>query len=109
MEPQEVSLIDATLPGNIRRLMPPDTVERYLAKQYSRDWAAVAQSWFFNRLDIERLSAKPGIDKLKAVRHLETIIDSFEPKYEYKVAAVAILLEEWFTDMKSDGKEGAPK
>jgi hypothetical protein len=109
LEPQEVSLTDATLPATVRRLMPPDTVARYLARQYSRDWEAVAQSWFLNRLDLNRLIPKPGIDKSKALRHIEVIIDSFEPRYEHKVAAVAILLEEWFTEMKSGRKTVAPK
>jgi len=39
---------------------------------------------------------KEGIDVNMALRHLHAIQGSFEPKHEYKEAAVAYLASLWF-------------
>lgn len=63
------------------------------------------QKWsidLFNKLffiggSIEHLKTKPGIDRIKAIRHIRTVMGSRQPKHEDKEAAVAYFFEQWFT------------
>jgi len=44
-----------------------------------------------------------GVDGGLAIRHLQVIQASFEPKHEHKEAAVAYLASPWFTDFAYEG------
>lgn len=60
---------------------------------------AFIDHWFFcgrTAEDIARLVAKPGVDRLKAIRAIGAIMRSFEPKHEHKIAACGYLLSQWF-------------
>jgi hypothetical protein len=51
--------------------------------------------------DINELIPKEGIDKIKALKAITSILRSFEPKHEHKEAGAAFLLSEWFEEPKN--------
>lgn len=53
--------------------------------------------WFFEGADVGRLTPRENIDKDKALRHIASILRSFEPKHEHKEAGAGYLLSRWFT------------
>ena len=73
-------------------LLPPSDVRPSVrASQITADW-------FFCGLKNLKLVPKKGIDKGRALRHMATIIESWEPAHEVKTAAVARLFDLWFED-----------
>ena len=66
-------------------------------KSDGNPYVALANKWFYNRLESNEIMVRDGIDEAQALRHLSYIMRSFEPKYEHKIAAVAYLLSQWFT------------
>lgn len=58
----------------------------------------ITSDWFFYGLKNLKLVPKKGIDKDRALRHMATIIESWEPAREVKTAAVARLFDLWFED-----------
>ena len=91
MKPADVNDLDMTF-GHIKGLMPTREQMRE-QPPWARDLFA---AWFYSGLESLKLTPKEGIDKAKAIRHIRTIMGSFEPKHEDKEAAVAYLLGEWF-------------
>ena len=67
--------------------------------------AVAVSTWFFSGArrvgntivagDVS-FSPKPGVDVNDAVRAIQAILRSFQPKHEHKEAACAYLLAEWF-------------
>lgn len=93
MIPVEVDAATAAFPGSIRHLMPP----RAALDSYSNGWGSrLFNDWFYSGLKSLELAPKEGIDKKKAMRHITTIMSSFEPKHEDKEAACGYLFEQWF-------------
>jgi hypothetical protein len=45
------------------------------------------------------IKPKEGVDVDKALRHIQAIMRSYQPKHEHKEAAVAYLLSQWFDDV----------
>lgn len=45
---------------------------------------------------MKRLTARPGVDRDKALVAIKAALGSFEPKHEHKEAGCAFLLHEWF-------------
>lgn len=62
----------------------------------ARPWVEVQRRWFFQGLKGVTVTARDGIDKTAALRHLSLIQGSWEPKHEHKEAAVAYLMSLWF-------------
>lgn len=93
---------NATLafPASVRHLMPPQEDIPDEFKYGATRWNKLFSDWFFSGLSSLELTPKEGVDKDKAMRHIRTIMGSFEPKHEHKEAAVAYLLNEWFADEK---------
>jgi hypothetical protein len=93
-----IDIDDATyaFPGSIAHLMPP--VEIIPDEFFDRnDWADLASTWMFRGLADYSFNMKEGINGKKAFRHMEAIMRSFQPKHEYKIAAVGYLLSIWTT------------
>jgi len=63
-------------------------------------WNRLFSDWFFKGIVNLRLTAKDGVDKEKALRHIKAIMVSFEPAHEHKEAACAYLFSLWFKDAK---------
>lgn len=90
--------------GGIKGLMPPreSVPDRFT-------WGdRLFNDWFYRGLKSIELTPKDGIDRDKAVRHIRTIMGSFEPKHEHKEAACAYLFELWFQPGKWEPKEWKP-
>src|SRR5690606_16382260 len=64
--------------------------------EVSNIWLKAQSDWFFGGIKENQLKPKPGVNKSKALRVLQAIQVSFEPKHEHKAAGVAYLLSEWF-------------
>jgi hypothetical protein len=97
MQPQEVTDLDIAFggAGNFGRLMPDrKTLDTFKPQKWSRE---LFMTLFCKGGSVAHLEPKPGIDRTKALRHIEAILGSFEPKHEDKEAAVAYFFETWFT------------
>lgn len=89
-------------PYNVFRLMPlyEDIPEEF--RDDSSKWCRVVSRWFSSEFDIHGprlglvLHAKEGINYESAIRHCKSILRSFEPKHEEKIAGVAYLASLWF-------------
>lgn len=104
--PQDVDDLNVTLGTNAKELMPPyeDIPKEF--KSSSNVWNKFFSDWFFGGVKLVDAVPFEGIDKKKALRHLATICNSFEPQHEHKEAAVAYLASLWFAtiEYKSNGE-----
>lgn len=58
-------------------------------------WCVLASRWFLMGLTTAPV-AKAGVNQTHAIGHCKTILMSFEPKHEHKIAGVAYLMSLWF-------------
>ena len=94
--PQDIDEITRVFPASVKHLMPPMDE---IPEEYQRgrtEWNRLVNEWFFCGIHDLQLAPKPGIDKAKALRHIKTIMGSYEPKHEHKEAACAYLFALWF-------------
>ena len=97
MKPKEVNDAKMLFGVGIGDYMPdyikiPDEFKRGNTKQNE-----IVTQWFFKGLPNEtKFKPKNGIDAGKALRHITTIMRSFEIKHEVKEASCAYLLSQWF-------------
>jgi len=100
MIPQEIDDVTLAFPTGVSHLMPnkEDIPDDFRVRGRSK-WCQVTSDWFFYGLDNAKWTPKEGIDEGKALRHIRTILGSWEPKHEDKEAAVAYLLSLWFEDV----------
>ncbi len=100
--PQDVDDLDIAFPATVRHLMPPmdEIPDEFKGIGMGTKWNKFVSDWFFNGIKTRTLTVKEGIDDTQAMRHLRTIMGSFEPKHEHKEAAVAYLLSLWYKDVK---------
>lgn len=103
-QPKPVADVDMAF-GGIDGLLPEFNA---LPDEHRRGRGAscrLVSDWFFEGLKGADFIAKPGVDERVALRHLGTIMRSFQPAHEHKTAAVAWLLEQWFLKVVgADGK-----
>lgn len=97
--PHEIDDAEVAFPVGVDHLMPdvndiPEDINTGRSK-----WCQVTSDWFFYGLRKVKWAPKEGIDQIKALRHIGTILGSWEPKHEVKEAAVAYLLSQWFEDV----------
>lgn len=88
---------------SMKQLMPPwMSIPKEFRDFNSRSqWVKLVDTWFFKGLpDNARFVPKDGIDPHKALRHVTTILRSFEPKHEHKTATCAYLLSLWFESVE---------
>lgn len=98
MKPQPVTDLDITLPAKVSHLMPPMAE----CKPTPR-WAVdLFDALFFSGGDVAHLRPKADIDKRLAIRHIQVIMRSFEPKHEHKEAACAYLFALWFEEPREE-------
>lgn len=101
-KPQQIDDVSLAFPASVKDLMPAYTEIPAESRRQSNPWVKWQQEWFFSGLKRYPVP-KEGIDRKAAMRHLNTIQGSFEPKHEHKEAAVAYLASLWFTS--PDGEE----
>lgn len=97
------SVIDDVLyafPGHLDRLMPAtEAIPREFFA--TNDWTIFVNRWFFQGWpETLNLYERPDVDAMAAYRHLHTILRSFEPKHEHKIAAVAWLMSRWYAAVR---------
>jgi hypothetical protein len=93
----KVTGADIVFPARVDHLMPP--YEELIGKRKDpehRRLEEVAQRAFFKGMDAGPWKPKEGVNKDDALRQIQCILGSFEPKHEHKIAGVAFLLGEWF-------------
>ena len=99
--PQPVDDIRLAFPAGVTEDLMPD-VDDIPAEFRDGDnkWCALANRWFGRGLPATvEFHLRPGIDGETAYRHLSALLGSFEPKHQDKIAAVAFLMNAWFTDV----------
>ena len=101
MKPAEIDNITAAFPAMVSDLMPaqeniPEEFKRFPGTK----WNQVFSDWFYSGLKGAEWQPKEGIDQARALRHIGTVMGSYEPKHEHKEAAVAYLMSLWFEDVK---------
>jgi hypothetical protein len=104
VEPYRPVVLDdvfMAFPAHVNHLMPARNAIPADFRAGDTPWNRIVSSWFFHGLpaDVE-FYPKDGIDPAVAVRHLQAIMGSYQPKHEHKEAAVAYLLSCWFERVK---------
>jgi hypothetical protein len=102
--PQEISVGQQIFPSGVTPLLPPqEKIPEEFKRHEGTVWNTFASRWFYKGLKDPEFYPVDGIDSEKAFTHVRTILGSYEPKHEYKEAAVAYLLSIWFTKIVDDG------
>lgn len=98
MMPQEVGGIDISFPAKVSHLMPKyEDIPKEFKDGHTK-WNDFFRDSFYCGISDLKLCPKAGIDPQKAIRHVRSVMGSFEPKHEHKEAAVAYLMSLWFED-----------
>lgn len=99
-QPMPVNDAEMVFGGGMDRLLPPmsEIPEEFVDSNTRTKWVGFARDWFFRGIATDGLKFKDGIDPNKAMRHLQTIQGSFQPKHEHKEAAVAYLASLWLDE-----------
>lgn len=107
MKPLKVDNSDHIFGTHTSRLMPnmDDVPKEFKGFHANTKQNEIVSKWFFSGLpEGTKFIPKEGIDKNIALRHIGTILRSFEPKHEDKVAACAYLFSLWFDDIIIPGQ-----
>jgi hypothetical protein len=116
-KPIEVSDLEVAFGANVRHLMPawddiPEEFKRHVMRETPGDRASkylrLVGDWFFVGIEGLRFDLKDDIDGGRVMRHIQTVLGSWEPKHEHKEAAVAYLLSLWTNDVKWKRRERTP-
>lgn len=93
----ETNNLDAAF-GNIDFIPRMNDLPTKFQDYHNNKFCKIASKLFFNggSLKGHQLQAKKGVDIGKAVNALQSVLASFEPKHEHKMAAVGFLISEWF-------------
>jgi len=86
--------------GNIDHLPAKEAIPEQFWRGNTK-WNNLTSQWFFKGLDkptVDKLIPKPNVDKQKALRAIQAILASWQPKHEHKEAGVAFLFSEWFEE-----------
>ena len=102
MKPIAISDLEIVFPATISHLLPKweDIPKEFWDRNDKGKWSKVVSDWFFRGLVDAKWKPKEGIDTNLALRHLQAIMGSFQPKHEHKEAGVAYLMSQWFDDVE---------
>ena len=64
--------------------------------KHNNKWIKAVDDWFFNGIKLINVVMKEGVEKPHAITHISSIVRSWEPQHEHKVAGVAYLMSKWF-------------
>lgn len=100
--PADVSDVKVAFPGSVGDLLPPqEKIPDAFKRHNGTEWNKIVGDWFFKGLPAGTdFVPNKGVEPKAALRHLKTIMGSFDPKHEYKEAAVAYLMSLWFKKVK---------
>jgi len=102
---QDVSSMDLAFGCNALNLMPSYEAIPDEFKYGNTKWNKLFSDWFYFGIVNLHTTPKEDVNSSKALRHIETIMGSFEPQHEHKEAGVAYLFNEWFEDITWGRKE----
>jgi len=110
MKPTPIDDALLAFPARVEHLMPlnePDYKKEYREGYSSRDtWGfKLFGDWFYSGLETLELKPKEGIDQQTALRHIRTVMGSFQPSHEDKTASCAWMFEHWFESAEWKAKE----
>jgi hypothetical protein len=94
--PWEVTDVQIVFPSNTVERMPSYEV----AQTRNTRFDTLFSEWFYYGIKIKEVTAKPGIDPEKAIRHIQSIMGGFDSKHEHKSDAVSYLLDKWFENIE---------
>jgi len=78
----------------------PKTIPLYFLKSNPAKWNQISMQWFMEGIRKESvLIPIYGIDKEKAIKHVQCIFNSWALTKQQKVANAAFLLSQWFTQI----------
>ncbi len=103
-KPVAVPDIDFAFPAHvIGKYLPlwEDIPAEFKKNNDCHPYHRLAQDWFFTGLKNLKLECRPGIDQSAALRHLQTIMRSYEPKHEHKIAGVAYLIDIFYSKFEA--------
>ena len=96
-QPVAVSEANLVFGGRMSELLPPIADIPGEFRRGDNEFFRVVSRWFHDGLpNGTEFIPKAGIDASKALRHVQAILCSFQPKHEHKIAGVAYLLSLWF-------------
>ena len=106
-KPMEIDDVTAAFPAQVKHLMPPmEEIPREFKDGHGK-WNELFSAWFCTGLKSLKMQPKEGINEAQAMRHIRTIMGSYEPQHEHKEAACAYLLSLWFDDAKWEARPRA--
>lgn len=91
--------------GGIKHMPKYETLPDDFKRHNGNDYCKAVSGWFYGGakgtpdgliIDGVKFTAKPGVDRAKALAAIRAVLGSFEPKHEHKEAACAFMLSEWF-------------
>jgi hypothetical protein len=94
-----IGALDIAFGVNALKYMPTwEEIPEDFQREYgeAKKWVNIVDDWFFNGIKITSCVMKEGIDRNTAMRQIQIIIGSFEPRHEHKTSAVAYLMSLWF-------------
>jgi hypothetical protein len=103
-KPIEVTETEMIFGSNALNLIPKFSEIPVEFVNGNTKWNKIFNDWFFNGLRNVGFIPKENINLKIALRHIKTIMGSYEPQHEHKEAAVAYLLSEFFDDITYDLK-----
>jgi hypothetical protein len=79
--------------------IPPisDVPEPFRSDYYSNEWCKIAEGLFYAGGDVSEWVAIDGVDRDAAIAHFRSVLGSWEPKHEHKMAICGWMLSMWFT------------
>lgn len=100
MKPIKVNDVDTAFGGNMNELLPPMAEIPEEFKRSNTKWNKVVNDWIFSGLYDCKWTPKEGINSSEALRHVQSILVSFDPKHEHKEAGCAYLLSCFFEEVE---------
>lgn len=102
-EPTVVTDLDIVFPAGALARMPAHTDIPDEFNDIHNPWVEFVSHWFgqgdpFAKWNVG--TPDPNIDGDLAVRHIQSILGSFEPKHKHKLAACAWLMSRWFNGIE---------
>jgi hypothetical protein len=105
-QPTVVDDVLYAFPGHLDKLLPEwDAIpEEFKTNGRENPWVHFTNVWFgFGWPEKSELYVRPDVEPETAFRHMHTILRSFEPKHEHKIAGVAWLMSRWYAAIRPRG------
>lgn len=91
--------------GNIKHMPKYGSLPAEFQDWHNNDFCRAISSWFYSgaktfkngiQIKDETFTAKEGVSANAALAAIRSVLASWEPKHEHKIAACGFMLNEWF-------------